>query len=66
MGWTRSRDAAMKLLHSSRTLDIPEGITLEVKARTVRVKGPRGESFTTTLSSLRSPPAAQILQVSDQ
>lgn len=33
----------MKLLHSSRTVEVPEGITLEVKARQVRVKGPRGE-----------------------
>ncbi len=33
----------MKVLHSSRVVDIPEGITLEVKGRQVRVKGPRGE-----------------------
>ncbi len=33
----------MKQLISSRTLVIPEGVSVEVKARRVRVKGPRGE-----------------------
>lgn len=33
----------MKQLITSRILDIPEGVTVEVKARKVRVKGPRGE-----------------------
>jgi large subunit ribosomal protein L9e len=33
----------MKQLVASRTLVIPEGISVEVKARKVRVKGPRGE-----------------------
>ncbi|KAL4448059.1 hypothetical protein ABPG75_005278 [Micractinium tetrahymenae] len=32
----------MKQLISSRTLVIPEGVSVEVKARRVRVKGPRG------------------------
>ena len=32
----------MKQIIASRTVDIPEGITMEVKARKVRVKGPRG------------------------
>uniref|UniRef100_A0A7S3QUB7 Large ribosomal subunit protein uL6 alpha-beta domain-containing protein n=2 Tax=Eukaryota TaxID=2759 RepID=A0A7S3QUB7_DUNTE len=32
----------MKLLEVSRTLPIPEGVTVEVKGRHVRVKGPRG------------------------
>jgi len=32
----------MKLLSSKRTVDIPEGLTIEVKGRQVRVKGPRG------------------------
>ena len=32
----------MKLLTASRTLDIPEGVVVEIKARRVRVKGPRG------------------------
>ena len=32
----------MKLLTASRTLDIPAGVTVEIKARKVRVKGPRG------------------------
>lgn len=35
----------MKLLHSTRVVDIPEGLSLEVKARNVRVKGPRGEQM---------------------
>jgi len=33
----------MKQLVSSRTITIPEGVSVEVKARKVRVKGPRGE-----------------------
>ncbi|KAK9859365.1 hypothetical protein WJX84_000924 [Apatococcus fuscideae] len=33
----------MKQLIASRTLDIPEGIKVEVKARKVRVTGPRGK-----------------------
>jgi len=32
----------MKLLVSSRTVTIPDGVTIEVKGRAVRVKGPRG------------------------
>jgi large subunit ribosomal protein L9e len=32
----------MKLIISSRTLDIPAGINVEIKGRAVRVKGPRG------------------------
>jgi len=32
----------MKLLTASRTLSIPEGVTVEIKGRRVRVKGPRG------------------------
>ncbi len=32
----------MKVLVSSSTLDIPAGVTIEVKGRAVRVKGPRG------------------------
>ncbi len=35
----------MKQLVSSRTIDIPSGVEIEVKARKVRVKGPRGESL---------------------
>ncbi len=35
--------AAMKQLVASRVVDIPSDVTFEVKARTVRVKGPRGE-----------------------
>ena len=34
----------MKQLVASRTIDIPAGVEIEVKARKVRVKGPRGES----------------------
>jgi large subunit ribosomal protein L9e len=33
----------MKLLHSTREVVVPEGLSLEVKARQVRVKGPRGQ-----------------------
>lgn len=33
----------MKQLISSRQITIPDGVTVEVKARKVRVKGPRGK-----------------------
>ncbi|GMH79150.1 hypothetical protein TrST_g6967 [Triparma strigata] len=33
----------MKTILASRTIDIPEGVEVSVKARTVVVKGPRGE-----------------------
>lgn len=33
----------MKLLAATRTIDVPEGVELQVKARKVRVKGPRGK-----------------------
>lgn len=36
----------MKALLTTRDLDIPEGVSVEVKARKVRVKGPRGEKGT--------------------
>lgn len=36
----------MKQLVASRTLAIPDGVSIEVKARKVRVKGPRGEFAT--------------------
>ena len=32
----------MRLIASTRTLEIPSDVTIEVKARKVRVKGPRG------------------------
>jgi ribosomal protein L6P/L9E len=32
----------MKLLNSNMTLAIPKNVTVEVKGRAVRVKGPRG------------------------
>jgi len=32
----------MKTIVSSQTLDIPEGIKIELKAKKVRVTGPRG------------------------
>jgi len=32
----------MKTIHTSETMDIPEGVTLEIKARMVKVTGPRG------------------------
>lgn len=34
---------AMKQLIASRTLTIPEGVEVEVKARQIKVTGPRGE-----------------------
>ena len=43
--------AAMKQIIASRTVDIPEGITMEVKARKVRVKGPRGAAQHLGISS---------------
>ena len=33
----------MKQILSSRFVDIPKGVTVDVKARVVTVKGPRGE-----------------------
>ena len=33
----------MKQILSSRFVDIPEGVTVVVKARVITVKGPRGE-----------------------
>lgn len=35
----------MKLLASKRAVEIPEGLTIEVKGRQVRVKGPRGANL---------------------
>ena len=32
----------MRLIASTRTLEIPSDVSIEVKARKVRVKGPRG------------------------
>ena len=32
----------MKDITSVETLDIPEGVTVDVKARTIKVEGPRG------------------------
>ena len=42
----------MKLLHSTREVVVPEGLSLEVKARQVRVKGPRGEHITSQWPTL--------------
>ncbi len=39
----------MKQLVASRTLAIPDGVSIEVKARKVRVKGPRGESVSVNM-----------------
>ncbi len=33
----------MRLVHSTRQVVIPDDVEIEVKARKVRVKGPRGE-----------------------
>lgn len=35
----------MKQVIASRVLTIPKGVDIEVKARRVRVKGPRGEVY---------------------
>ena len=35
----------MRLIASTRTLEIPSDVTIEVKARKVRVKGPRGTAM---------------------
>lgn len=32
----------MKTIHTSETFDIPAGVTVEIKARIVKVTGPRG------------------------
>ena len=34
----------MKLIKASQSLAIPEGVELSIKARKIRVKGPRGAS----------------------
>lgn len=54
----------MKLLHSTRTVDIPEGLSIEVKARQVRVKGPRGEHLVQHLSSAVCAGPERLLNVS--
>ena len=38
-----ARQAAMKLVVASKDVAVPEGVKIEVKARKIRVKGPRGE-----------------------
>lgn len=35
----------MRLLQASRQVAIPDDVTVEVKGRRVRVKGPRGVSY---------------------
>ena len=40
----------MKQIISVRELEVPEGVTLEVKGRCVRVKGPRGTFCTSQVS----------------
>lgn len=32
----------MKFIETEQTLDVPEGVTLEIKARSIKVTGPRG------------------------
>jgi hypothetical protein len=44
----------MKYIHSQETLDIPEGVKVNIKARIVTVEGPRGTLFP------RSMPIQQI------
>lgn len=43
----------MKQLVASRTLAIPDGVSIEVKARKVRVKGPRGESVSVNMCAMQ-------------
>ena len=31
----------MKFIQTEQVLDVPEGVTLEIKARTIKVTGPR-------------------------
>ena len=40
----------MKQLVAARVVDIPDDVEFEVKARTVRVKGPRGEMLAVLLT----------------
>ncbi len=42
----------MKQIIASRTLPLPEGVEVQVKARKIRVKGPRGECRTQGASLL--------------
>ena len=48
----------MKLLHSTREVVVPEGLSLEVKARQVRVKGPRGETHQESVTASCFPPGS--------
>lgn len=66
----------MRLLQASRQVTIPEDVTVEVKGRQVRVKGPRGmivlnpsvclqrnaEERTCLLLSERQPRSAAVVQ----
>lgn len=47
----RRRQVAMKLVKASQDLIIPDDIKMEIKARKIRVTGPRGKLF-----ALDSPP----------
>jgi len=37
-----ARSVAMKTILSSQTMDLPEGVKIEIKAKQIRVTGPRG------------------------
>lgn len=41
--WGQQKPAAMKQIVATRLVEIPDDVKFEIKARTVRVKGPRGE-----------------------
>ena len=41
-GAARTRVAAMKTILASQTMDLPSGVKIEIKAKQIRVTGPRG------------------------
>jgi hypothetical protein len=57
--WGQQKPAVMKQIVATRLVEIPDDVKFEIKARTVRVKGPRGEmagklSWRTCLPALLS------------
>ena len=41
--YSNPKDRKMKYIQTDQILDIPEGVTVDIKARVVKVTGPRGE-----------------------
>ncbi|KHC78429.1 60S ribosomal protein L9-B [Candida albicans P78042] len=41
--YSNPKDRTMKYIQTDQILDIPEGVTVDIKARVVKVTGPRGE-----------------------